>query len=53
MRRERRMNFYRGLKLPEEIRTDNVNAELLDGALKIVLAKKEPKEMKRRKVQIK
>jgi len=53
MRHERRMNFYRGLELPEEVKPDNVNAELKDGVLTIQLPKVQPREMKTRKVQIK
>jgi HSP20 family protein len=53
MRHERRMSFYRGLELPEEVKTENVNAEYKDGVLTIDLPKKEPKDMKTRKVQIK
>ena len=53
MRHERRMSFYRGLEFPEEVKTDNVNAEYRDGVLTINLPKKEPREMKTRKVQIK
>lgn len=53
MRRERRMSFYRGLELPEEVKTDNVNAEYKDGVLTIDLPKTQPREMKTRKIQIK
>lgn len=43
-------SFYRILQLPEEIKTDNVKANLADGVLEIVLPKKAPK--KARKVSI-
>lgn len=44
-------SFYRMLDLPEEIRVDNVTANLSEGVLEIVLPKKAPK--KKRKVTIK
>jgi len=48
------MNFYRSLELPEELKTDNVEAELQDGILKLNLPKIEPKpEHKSKKVKIK
>jgi HSP20 family protein len=37
------MSFYRALELPEELKTDNVEAELKDGVLTINLPKVEPK----------
>ena len=41
-------------ELPEELKTDNVDAELKDGVLTVRLPKLEPKpEQKVRKVQIK
>ena len=43
-------SFYRILQLPEEIKTDDVKANLADGILEIVLPKKAPK--KGRKVSI-
>jgi HSP20 family protein len=48
------MNFYRALEVPEELQTENVEAELEDGILKINLPKVEPKlEYKAKKVKIK
>jgi HSP20 family protein len=43
--------FYRSVQLPEEIKTDEVKANLTDGVLEVVLPKKAPK--KTRKVPIK
>ena len=55
LRRERSStSFYRSLDLPEELKTDNVDAELEDGVLKISLPKLEPKPKKKsKKVEIK
>ena len=55
LRRERNcMSFYRGLELPEELKIDNVDAELKDGILTVKLPKVEPKpEKKPRKINIK
>ena len=48
------MSFYRSLELPEELKTDHVEAELKDGILILNLPKVEPKqEYKAKKVQIK
>jgi HSP20 family protein len=48
------MSFHRALELPEELKTDNVEAELKDGVLIVSLPKVEPKpEYKAKKVQIK
>jgi len=48
------MSFYRSLELPEELKTDDVEAELEDGVLKLKLPKVEPKpEHKAKKVKIK
>ena len=48
------MSFYRSLELPEELKTDNVEAELKDGVLKLNLPKLEPKpEYKSKKIKIK
>ncbi len=44
-------SFYRTLTLPEEIKYQEVSADLKDGVLEIVLPKKNPKQ--RKKVQIK
>jgi HSP20 family protein len=48
------MSFYRALELPEELKTDNVDAEFKDGVLTLKLPKVEPKpEYKAKKVNIK
>ena len=47
-------NFYRSVELPDELKTDNVDAELIDGILTVSLPKLEPKPVKKsRKVEIK
>lgn len=47
-------SYYRALELPEELKTDNVNAELKDGVLWLSLPKMEPKpKFKPKKVKIK
>jgi len=47
-------SFYRSLELPEELKTDTVEAELKDGVLTVSLPKMEPKpETKAKKVSIK
>lgn len=53
--KERACNsFYRFVDLPEEIKVDDVNANLCDGVLEIKLPKKNPKPQKqKRKVQVK
>jgi len=50
--RKERMSesFYRTMTLPEEIKYEEVSADLKDGVLEIVLPKKNPKQ--RKKVQI-
>lgn len=55
LRKERSsMSFYRALEFPEELKTDNVDAELKNGILTLKLPKVEPKpEHKPKKVQIK
>jgi HSP20 family protein len=55
LRRERTYaNFYRCLELPEELKTDDVNAELDEGILTLTLPKVEPKQAyKSRKIHIK
>ena len=40
-------SFYRIMTLPEEIKTDNIEANLKDGLLEIVLPKKTPKQKKK------
>jgi HSP20 family protein len=48
------ISFYRSLELPEELKTENVDAELKDGVLTVTLPKLEPKpEQKSRKIKIK
>jgi len=44
-------SFYRIMQLPEEIKTDDVKADLSEGVLEIVLPKKSPK--KGRKITLK
>ena len=47
-------SFYRALELPEELKTDKVEAELKDGVLTVNLPKVEPKpEYKSKKIHIK
>jgi HSP20 family protein len=47
-------SFYRYIDLPEEIKVDDVNANLTDGILEVTLPKKTPKPQKqRRKVLVK
>ena len=55
LRKERSsINFYRSLEFPEEIKSDNVDAEFKDGILTVMLPKVEPKpKHKASKVQIK
>ena len=48
------MSFYRAVELPEELKTDSIDAELKDGVLIVSLPKLEPKPVqKAKKVQIK
>lgn len=55
LRRERSsMSYYRTLEVPEELKTDDIDAELKDGVLRLKLPKVEPKpEHKPKKVQVK
>lgn len=55
LRRERTsMSYYRALELPEELKTDNVDAELKEGILILKLPKVEPKSVdKPKKIKIK
>ena len=55
LRRERSStSFYRALELPEELKTDNVDAEFIDGILILKLPKVEPKpEDKPKRIKIK
>jgi HSP20 family protein len=47
-------SFYRSVELPEELKTDYVDAELKDGVLTVSLPKLEPKPgQKAKKVKIK
>jgi HSP20 family molecular chaperone IbpA len=46
--------FYKALELPEQLKTDDIDAELKDGILTLKLPKVEPKpEHKPKKVKIK
>lgn len=48
------MRYYRSLEFPEEIKSDNVNAEMKNGVLTVALPKVKPKpEQKAKKVSIK
>jgi HSP20 family protein len=40
-------SFYRMITLPEEVKTDNIEANLKDGVLEVVLPKKTPKQKKK------
>ncbi len=40
-------SFYRSVQLPEDIKVDGVQADLKDGVLEIVMAKKAPKQRKK------
>jgi len=55
LRRERSsMSFYRSIELPEELKTDEVDAELKNGVLTVMLPKVKPTpKQKARKVKIK
>jgi HSP20 family protein len=53
VRRERQMDYYRGLELPEEVKTDAVNAQLRDGVLTIELPKASPQQSKTKRVAVK
>ena len=55
LRRERSsMSYYRSLELPEQIKSDNVDAEFKDGVLTVMLPKVEPKpKHKVNKIKIK
>ncbi len=55
LRRERSStSYYRALEVPEELKTNNVDAEFNDGILTVKLPKVEPKpEHKPKKVKIK
>ena len=44
-------SFYRTIQLPEEIKTDDVTANLSDGVLELTLPKKAPKQ--KRKISLK
>ena len=48
------MSYYRSLELPEELKTDDIDAEFNDGVLNVKLPKVEPTpEQKPRKIKIK
>jgi HSP20 family protein len=55
LRRERSsMSYYRNFELPEEIKSDNVDAQFKDGILTVMLPKVKPKpKHKSKKVNIK
>jgi len=55
LRRERiRTQFYRSFELPEDLKTDKIDAELNDGILRVYLPKIEPKQkVKSKKIKIK
>jgi HSP20 family protein len=55
LRRERSSTgFYRSLELPDEIKSDDVDAEFKDGILTVMLPKVEPKpQQKTSKIKIK
>ena len=55
LRRERSsMSYYRSLELPEQIKSDDVDAVFRDGVLTVMLPKTEPKpKLKSSKVKIK
>ena len=55
LRRERSCSsYYRALELPEDLKTNDVDAELEDGVLKLTLPKVEPRpEDKPKKIKIK
>jgi len=55
LRRERSsMSYYRALELPEELKTEHVDAEFNDGILTVKLPKVEPRpEEKPKKIKIK
>jgi len=55
LRRERSsMSFYRSFELPEELKTDNIDAELKEGILTLKLPKVKPRpEDKPKKIKIK
>ncbi len=53
IRKERgHRSFYRELPMPDEIKEEEVNAELNKGILTIDLPKKEPKKTKGKKIEI-
>lgn len=53
LRKERNISrFYRGMDLPDEVKTDKIEAKLEKGVLKITLPKKEPKEIEKKKVKV-
>ncbi|HIH36579.1 MAG TPA: Hsp20/alpha crystallin family protein [Methanocellales archaeon] len=48
------MSFFHSLELPEKIKSEDVEAEMTDGVLKVTLPKLEPKpETKSKKITIK
>ena len=43
------MRYYRSLDFPEEIKSDNVNAEMKNGVLTVILQKVKPKSEQKAK----
>lgn len=53
LRKERSVSrYYRCMDLPEEVKTDKIEAKLDKGILEITLPKKEPKEIEKKKVKV-
>jgi len=46
-------SFQRSITLPEEVKTDKVEANLNDGVLEVILPKKSPKPAVSKKVAVK
>ena len=46
-------SFYRRMDLPEDIKIDKIEANLKEGVLEIILPKKSPKTLAKKKVTIK
>jgi HSP20 family protein len=55
LRRERRsMNYYRSIDLPDELKTEDAEAEMKNGVLTLTLPKVKPKpKYKAKKIKIK
>jgi HSP20 family protein len=53
LRRERSVSrYYRCMDLPDEVKTDKIEAKLEKGVLEVTLPKKEPKEIEKKKVKV-